>query len=111
QWCKLSHGDQDHGVRPVYTIALLGRHLQELREREILDGAEFCSPLLRAWLVGIASRSSFDDSFRDALFSGAQRRIRLPSGAGKVAEGSEAAVFRSGAYAYRVRQLADTAAR
>lgn len=111
QWCGLSQGNEPHGVRPVYTAQILARHLQQLRERRVLNGAEFISPLLQAWLSGLATRSTFDDAFRDALFSGAQRRIRLPSGADRVSEGAQAAVWRSGEFAYRVRQLSGQAER
>jgi serine/threonine protein kinase len=111
QWCRLSRDNQPHVVRPVYTTELLGRHLQQLRERQVLDGAEFSSPLLHSWLVGIASRSSFDDGFRAALFSGAQRRIKRPSGAAPIAEGAEATVFRSGDFAYRTCTLSGQAQR
>ena len=105
EWCRLSRGAGDHGVRPVYTMGLLRQHLDHLRARQVLGGAEFTSPLLRAWLAGVAGRRSFDDKFRHALFSGAQRRIRLPSGAAVVARGAEAVVWRAGDYAYRVRPL------
>ena len=105
EWCRLSHGTGGQGVGPVYTMELLRQYLNQLRARRVLDGANFSSPLLRAWLAGVAARRSFDDEFKRALFNGAQRRIRLPSGAAVVAEGAEAVIWRAGGLAYRVRRL------
>ena len=105
EWCRLSQGAGNYGVRPVYTMELLRQHLDQLRARQVLEGGEFASPLLRAWLAGGAGRRNFDDGFREALFGGAQRRIGLPSGAAVVAQGAEAVIWRAGDYAYRVRPL------
>ena len=105
EWCRMSYGAGPSGVMPLYTTELLHQHLGQLRKRRVLEGAQFASPLLMAWLAGVARRRDFDDGFRYALFSGAQQRIRIPSGASEVAQGAEAVVWRSGDYAYRVRQL------
>lgn len=105
QWCKSNHSGEAHGVRPVYTRDLVKRHLDGLRERRVLDGAEFSSPLLQAWLTGLLSRGAMDEPFRDALFSGAQRRIKVPSGAAPSGRGGEAEIFLSGGFAYRIRKL------
>lgn len=107
EWCRLSQGDEQHGIRMVYTGEVLEHHLQQLRERRVLDGSEFVSALLRAWLASTADRGALDPTFREALFTGAQRRIGLPEGASPVAEGAQATIWRYEQYAYRVRQLGD----
>ena len=105
EWCRMSYEGGRYGVRPVYTMELVQQHLDQLRNRRVLERVEFASPLLRAWLVGVARRRDFDEAFRQALFSGAQRRIRVPSGAARAGEGAEAVIWRSGELAYRVREL------
>ena len=106
EWCCMSYGGGRYGVRPIYTMELVRQHLDQLRNRKVLEGVKFTAPLLMAWLVGLARRREFDDAFRQALFSGAQQRIRRPPGAAKAGEGAEAVVWRAGDLAYRVRQLA-----
>ncbi len=107
QWCRLSQGEEEHGIRLVYTPEVLERHLQQLRERGVLDGSEFVSALLRAWLSSTVNRVGSDAAFREALFTGAQRRISLPEGASPMAQGAQATIWRYEQYAYRVRELAD----
>ncbi|MCY4075753.1 MAG: protein kinase family protein [Acidobacteria bacterium] len=105
QWCRLSQEDEEHGVRLVYTPDVLERHLQQLRERRVLDGSEFVSALLRAWLSSTVSRVGSDAAFREALFTGAQRRISLPEGASPVGQGAQATIWRYEQYAYRIKEL------
>ena len=107
QWCRLSLGDDQHGIRLGYNSEVLEQHLQQLRERRVLDGSEFVSNLLRAWLLSTASRGGSDAAFREALFTGAQRRISLPEGASPIAQGAEATIWRYEQYAYRIKELAD----
>ena len=107
EWCRLSQGDEQHGIRLVYTPEVLERHLRQLRERRVLDGSEFVSALLRAWLSSTASRGGSDAAFREALFTGAQRRISLPPGASPIAQGAQATIWRYEQYAYRIKVLAD----
>lgn len=107
QWCRLFQGDEQHGIRLVYTREVLEQHLQQLRERRVLDGSEFVSALLRAWLSSTPSRGGADGTFRDALFTGAQRRISLPEDASRMAQGGHAMIWRYERYAYRVKELSD----
>ena len=107
EWCKLSQGDEQHGIRLTYTPEVLEQHLQQLRERRVLDGHEFVSALLRAWLSSTVDRVGSDAAFREALFTGAQRRISLPESASRMAQGAQAAIWRYEQYAYRIKELAD----
>ena len=107
EWCRLSQGDEQHGIRLMYTPEVLEQHLQQLRERRVLDGHEFVSALLRAWLSSTANRVGSDAAFRKALFTGAQRRISLPEGASRMAQGAQATIWRYEQYAYRIKELAD----
>lgn len=105
EWCQLSQGDEQH--RLVYTPEALERDLQQLRERRVLDGLEFVSALLQAWLLSTARRVGSDAAFHSALFSGAQRRINIPEGASRIAQGAQAVIWRYEEYAYRTKELAD----
>ena len=73
----------------------------------MLDGPEFVSALLRAWLLSTVNRVGSDSAFREALFTGAQRRISLPGGASRMAQGAQATIWRYERYAYRIKELAD----
>ena len=107
EWCRLSQGDEQHGIRLMYTPKVLEHHLDQLRERRVLDGSEFSSALLRAWLSSTVDRIGADAAFREALFTGAQRRISLPEGASRVAQGAQATIWRYEQYAYRTKELND----
>lgn len=107
EWCRLSQGDEQHGIRLMYTPEVLEQHLQQLEDRRVLDGSEFVSALLRAWLSSTVSRVGSDAAFREALFTGAQRRISLPEGASRMAQGAQATIWRYEQYAYRIKELAD----
>ena len=71
----------------------------------MLDGSAFVSALLQAWLLRTASNAGSDMAFREALFTGAQRRIRLPEGASPIAQGAQAAIWRYEQYTYRIKEL------
>jgi hypothetical protein len=106
QWCAQTYAGSEHGVKPTYTPEVVLRHLQALQERHVLDGHNFVSPLLPSWLRGLVRQATGTESFKTALFSGAQRRIKVPSGASRVDGGGEAEILRAGEFAYRRRTLA-----
>ena len=108
QWCQ--HSDDDAIRRFKYDTETVERHLTRLRERRVIDDARFTSPLLEAWLSGVAGGNPTDnDEFRDALLQGAELRLRVPSGAEKVAQGGQARILRfqedGRATAYRIKPL------
>jgi hypothetical protein len=104
RWC-LDVADQH--VRPTYDLETVAEHVRTLRERGILNGDEFASRLLGAWLLGVGGRigQGLDEAFRDALLKGAQRRIEIPQGVHRVAGGGEASIVRQQDRAFRIRPV------
>ena len=106
EWCRLNGSESD--VRAVYDDETVNRHLQQLRERRVLNGFSFTSTLLEAWLQGVARAGTYD-GLTSSLLRGALRRIQLPAGCELVARGMQAEVWRAkasdgkGQVAYRLR--------
>jgi len=110
EWSRASVADSKG--RPVYDEQAVRGHMARLNELRVLKPpADFQSVYLEAWLSGLARRWTADETFRSALFSGAQRRIALPSGAEIVHEAGNTRILKVedpvGALAYRVRTLED----
>jgi hypothetical protein len=109
EWSRASFAETRSG--PTYDRETVARHFSRLEELKVVQhSGEFQSPYLDAWLAGLARRWMADDEFRAALFSGGQRRIRVPLGA-PVHQTPHTRIIRAedphGALAFRVRRLLD----
>ena len=110
EWSRASFADARG--RPVYDEDTVRRHFGRLAELKVVsDTGQFDSPYLDAWLSGLARRWTADDAFHTALFSGGQRRIRLPSTAHVAHESGSTRILKVedhlGPLAFRVRRLQD----
>ena len=96
--------------QPVYDEETIRHHFDKLAELKVVsDTGHFESSYLEAWLSGLASRRTADGAFDDALFSGGQRRIRLPSALRVVRTVGNTRILKAedqlGALAFRVRRF------
>ena len=105
RWCRAQASPI---TVPHYDEAAVSGHLDVLKERKVIDGTQFSSRLLEDWLLGMAGQTT-NETFRRALFNGAQRRIVVPEGAEHITVGGEAVVRRAEVngvmLAYRSRKL------
>jgi tRNA A-37 threonylcarbamoyl transferase component Bud32 len=96
-WIDKIFGDPDStSGRPAYDLQRIREHLQMLRDIGVLKADHrFVSEFLEAALVGIGRDAiPDDDEFREALFRGGLRFLRLPPDLVKIAAGAQATIYR-----------------
>ncbi len=98
--------------QPVYDEKTIRHHFDKLAELKVVsDTGHVESSYLEAWLSGLARRRTADGAFDDALFSGGQRRIRLPTAPQVVRRVGNTRILKAedqlGALAFRVRRFED----
>lgn len=87
--------EADLNCRFTYPEERIAEHFNDLRDRGVIEGDEFRSELVEAWLLG-RTRSGYpqEEPERQALISGAIVRVRIPEIIDPISKGGQAEIGR-----------------